>query len=234
MFLDYLELLRLDPLSWLWLMLVGVAGVAVAITVHEAAHAWAALHLGDRTAWGRGRVSLDPRRHIEPFGLLLFMIASFGWGRPTPVDPAQFRGDRRAGMGVVSAAGPASNLITAALLALPIRAGLAEWGYPFQIVGLPRSPAELIGDVLSYTVYFNILLALFNLIPMFPLDGFKAAAAILPKRLANEFEKIERFGPFPLLALLVISIALPFSIIGIWLVPLANGASRVIAGHPLY
>ncbi len=234
MLLDYLTLLQQDPLAWLWLMFLGVAGVVVAITVHEAAHAWAAYKLGDRTAWGRGRVSLDPRRHVEPFGLLLFLIASFGWGRPTPVDPAQLRGDRRAGMGLVSAAGPAANLITAALLALPVRAGLAEWGFPFQIIGLPRSPAELVGDLLSYAILFNVVLALFNLIPLTPLDGFKAAAAILPKRLANEFEKLERFGPFPLLLLLVVSIALPFSIVGVWLVPLANGVSRVIAGHPLY
>ena len=234
MLLNYLALLRQDPLAWLWLMFMGVSGVVLAITVHEAAHAWAASRLGDRTARDLGRVSLDPRRHVEPLGLLLFVIASFGWGRPTPVDPAQFSGDRRAGMGLVSAAGPASNLITAALLALPIRAGLAEWGSPFRVVGLPQSPSELAGDFLSYAILFNVILSLFNLIPLAPLDGFKAAAALLPKRLANEFEKLERFGPFPLLFLLIISIVLPFSIIGVWLVPLSNAVSRALVGHPLY
>lgn len=234
MLLDYLDLLSREPAAWLWLMFVGITGVVVAITVHEAAHAWAALRLGDRTAYSLGRVSLDPRRHLDPLGTLLFLIASFGWGKPTPVDPDQLRGDRRAGMGMVSIAGPGSNMLTAAVLALPVRAGLVDWSFPFRVASLPRSPAELAGDVLSYAILFNIVLAVFNLIPLAPLDGFKALLAVAPKRLAGELEKIERFGPLPLLLLLVIDIIAPVSIIGSWIIPLANGVGRIVAGHPVF
>jgi Zn-dependent protease len=137
-------------------------------------------------------------------------------------------------MGMVSIAGPGSNMLTAAVLALPVRAGLADWSFPLRVASLPRSPAELAGDVLSYAILFNVVLAVFNLIPLPPLDGFKALLAVAPKGVAGELEKIERFGPLPLLLLLVIDIIAPVSIIGSWVIPLANGVGRIVAGHPVF
>jgi Zn-dependent protease len=125
-------------------------------------------------------------------------------------------------------------MLTAAVLALPVRAGLVDWSFPLRVASLPRSPAELAGDVLSYAILFNVVLAVFNLIPLVPLDGFKVLLALLPKGLARELEKIERFGPLPLLLLLVIDIIAPVSIIGSWVIPLANGVGRIVAGHPVF
>jgi Zn-dependent protease len=137
-------------------------------------------------------------------------------------------------MGMVSIAGPVSNMLTAAVMALPVRAGLVDWSSPYRVAGVPRSPAELAGDLLSYAILFSVVLAVFNLIPLPPLDGFKALLALTPKGVAGVLEKIERFGPLPLLLLLVIDVISPVSIIGSWVVPLANGVGRVITGHPIF
>jgi Zn-dependent protease len=234
MLLTYLDLLRLDPAAWLWLMAAGVAGIVSAVTVHEAGHAWAALQLGDRTAHSMGRVSLDPRRHLDPLGSLLFLLGGFGWGKPTPVEPGNLRGERRAAMGLVSVAGPASNLLTAFLLSLPVRAGAIEWTSPFGAFGAPGSASVLFGDLVSYAIYFNVILAIFNLLPLVPLDGFRAAAAALPRAWAGQFERLERLGPTPLFLLLLVDVLTPLSLISSWLVPVADFAGRVVAGHPIF
>ena len=161
MLLNYLELLRVDPAAWLWLMFAGIVGIVSAVTVHEAAHAWSAHRLGDSTAYGMGRVSLDPRRHLDPLGSFLFLVGGFGWGKPTPVIPRYLRGDVRASMGLVSIAGPASNLLAAFLFSLPIRAGAVDWQFPFSVftLGVPQTPLQLAGDLLSYGILFNVVLA---------------------------------------------------------------------------
>lgn len=236
MLLRYFDLLREDPQAWLWLMFAGSVGIVSAVAVHEAAHAWSALQLGDTTAKSQGRVTLDPRKHLDPAGSLLFLIAGFGWGKPTPVNPANFRGDMRTGMGLVSIAGPVSNLLAALVLALPIRAGLVNWQWPFVVPILeraPQSPTEAIGGLLSYAVLFNIVLAIFNLVPLVPLDGFKTAVAILPRSFGTSFEKLERFGPMPLFLLLLLDILTPLSIFYNLLAPVANAVARVIIGHPI-
>lgn len=214
-------------------MFAGSAGIVSAVAVHEAAHAWSALQLGDTTAKRQGRVTLDPRKHLDPAGSLLFLIAGFGWGKPTPVNPANFRGDMRTGMGLVSIAGPVSNLLAALVLALPIRVGLVTWQWPFLLAGVPRSPAEGIGDLLSYAILFNVVLAIFNLVPLVPLDGFKAVVAVLPRPLGASFERIERFGPIPLFLLLLLDVLTPVSILSGLLAPIANAVARVIVGHPI-
>jgi Zn-dependent protease len=233
MLLRYFDLLRDNPEAWLWLMFAGSLGIVSAVAVHEAAHAWSALQLGDTTAKGQGRVTLDPRKHLDPAGSLLFLVAGFGWGKPTPVNPANFRGDMRTGMGLVSIAGPVSNLLTALVLALPIRAGLVTWQWPFSVAGVPRSPTEAIGDLLSYAILFNISLAVFNLVPLVPLDGFKVTAAILPRSIGTTFERLERFGPMPLFLLLLIDVLTPLSILYDVLAPISNAVGRVIVGHPI-
>ncbi len=234
MLLQYFELLRIDPAAWLWLMLAGALGIVSAVTVHEAAHAWSALQLGDRTAHGLGRVSLDPRRHLDPLGSFLFLLGGFGWGKPTPVSPANLRGDGRTSMGLVSAAGPVSNVFSALVLAVPIRLGVVEWGSPFRLFGVPGTAGQFAGDLLSFGVFFNVVLAVFNLIPLVPLDGFKVAAGVLPKSLAGPFERLERLGPTPLFLILLLDVLTPVHFISSWVAPVSDALGRVVSGHPLY
>ena len=165
--------------------LIGLAAFAVAlvvgITVHEFSHAWSAAQLGDYTARQQGRLTLNPAAHLDPLGTILIFVAGFGWGKPTPVSPANIRIGARPGMAVVALAGPVSNLIVAALAALPFRLGMLSGG------GIDT-------QFLQALVLWNVVLAVFNLLPVAPLDGFKVALGVLPRALAIPFERTERFG----------------------------------------
>ncbi len=235
MALEYLDLLSLDPAAWVWLMVAGIIGIVSAVTVHEAGHAWSAMRLGDETARSMGRVSLDPRRHLDPFGSLLFLIAGFGWGKPTPVVAGNLRGDPRTGMGLVSIAGPIANLALAVILSIPLRSGALDWQPPFTAasIGVPSSAGQLFGDLVSYAVFFNLILAVFNLIPLVPLDGFKVVVAVLPREVAAIFNKLERYGPWPLFGLIMLDIVAPFSVIASIVVPGVNALARLAIGHPI-
>jgi Zn-dependent protease len=138
-------------------------------------------------------------------------------------------------MGLVSIAGPVSNIAAAALLSLPLRAGAIDWQFPFRSisVGVPPSVQVAAGDLVSYAIFFNVFLAVFNLVPLVPLDGFRAAVAVLPRQAALVFERLEQFGPWPLLLLILIDIATPSPIVASIVVPVANALGRVVVGHPV-
>lgn len=162
-----------------------VIGLVIAITVHEFAHAYSADRLGDPTARSQGRVSLNPIRHLDPIGTLLLFIAGFGWGKPTPVDPYNLQSPRR-DTALISVAGPISNIIMAILFSL-----IAKFI-------LPPDLAPLLFPI----IIVNISLAIFNLVPIYPLDGAKILAGILPRDLAYEYELImQRYGTIILLIL---------------------------------
>ncbi len=173
------------------------------LSFHEAAHAWAALRMGDDTALRAGRISMNPTVHIDPIGtvlLPLIMFAStgsplFGWAKPTPYNPANFRRDRSlaAGHVTVASAGPISNVLLAFVFTL------ALFAY-FKLGGSPqRNPALLL---LLAGIEINVLLAIFNLVPLPPLDGSKVAAFGLPQRMSEAYVRvIEPYGGFILLAL---------------------------------
>ena len=160
-----MSLSRFNPLY----ALAGVIGLLLAIDIHECAHAWAANELGDPTARYQGRISLNPLVHLDPMGTLMILFSlfgglGFGWGKPVPVNPWNLR-HGRVGHGIVALAGPASNLILASILALPLRfgwvgAGLLEQMW-IQIMGM------------------SVSLALFNLLPIPPLDGASVLAGLL-------------------------------------------------------
>jgi len=173
--------------------------LVISITVHEFAHAWAANELGDRTAAYLGRLTLNPLAHLDAIGSLMILVAGFGWGRPVPVNPYHLRQGPKTGMALVSAAGPLSNIVMAALFAIPFRLGLLGWS-SFRTSIIVPSPA----DILLTLVGLNVALAVFNLIPISPLDGFKVAVGFLPADLSRRLASIEQYGFVILMGLILI------------------------------
>jgi Zn-dependent protease len=174
-----------------------VVALLTGIAFHEFSHAFVADRLGDRTARMMGRVTLNPIRHLDPFGTFMMMFVGFGWGKPVPVNPDRLRNGPEAGRAMVAAAGPASNLIMAVLASLPIHLGLVEWRSPFLI---PSSVAswgvnEYAGLFLSSIIIFNVILAVFNFLPLAPLDGFAVAVGLLPRDLGRQLAQLEKYGP---------------------------------------
>ena len=181
-------------------IVVSVLIVLLSLTVHEAAHAWTADRLGDPTARMLGRISFNPIVHIDPIGtVLLPLIAAFsnlpiiGWAKPVPVDLRRLRHGRR-DFAVVAAAGPASNLLQAVVLAVLFHA-LPLDGITLFNLNWP--------NVVRRAADINVLLALFNLLPVPPLDGGNVLAGVLPPSAAHAFDRMRPFGIIILYALLL-------------------------------
>ena len=185
----------------IYLVTIWAIPVIVAITFHEAAHGFVAHLLGDDTAWRLGRVSFNPAKHIDPFGtillpgILLLLRAPFlfGYAKPVPVNFQKLRSPRR-DMMLVAAAGPAMNIVLAVLAALG-----------FHLVGyLPVTAARWLADNLRNALILNVVLAVFNLFPLPPLDGGRILVGILPKAIAAGVAKLEPYGLAILIGLLII------------------------------
>ncbi|MBX6423209.1 site-2 protease family protein [Thermosulfurimonas sp. F29] len=187
-----------------------------AITFHELAHGWVAYRLGDPTAKAAGRLSLNPLRHLDPVGtLVLVLTQAIGWARPVPVNPNYFRHPRR-DMMWVGLAGPGANLLLALALAL-IYQSLAPL--------LPRTgPGGYLRLMLTLGVQINVGLAVFNLLPVPPLDGSRVLAGVLPADLARSYLRYE-FAGFALLVLLIFT-----GVVGKIIFPLIFGLSRLLLG----
>ena len=184
----------------------------IAITFHEAAHAVAAKRLGDDTAELLGRVSLNPRRHLDPAGTAMLLVAGFGWGKPVPVDPRRIPGDS-VEMAAVSAAGPAANAALAVGFALLFRIGL------FDTDITPQSLRSF--DLLAwgswiavYSVLLNVILAAFNMLPLHPLDGGGILSGTAPRGWLPAIERAQRFGPIILVSLIAVSVATSLNPLG--------------------
>lgn len=208
MLFNLLDQLQINPLVALINLAAFTVALVVGITVHEFSHAWAAARLGDRTAQRQGRLTLNPMAHLDPVGTLLIFIAGFGWGKPTPVTPSNIRIGEKAGMAVVALAGPISNIIVATLAAMPFRLGT---------LSLPSSGID--AQMLQALVLWNVVLAVFNLLPIAPLDGFKVALGVLPRALAIPFARTERFGMIILLMVVLADAALNVGILSRILFP---------------
>jgi Zn-dependent protease len=200
--------------------------VILAITLHEAAHGYVARHFGDMTAYLEGRVSLNPLRHIDPFGtvalpLILLALTKlfgggiiFGWAKPVPVNFANLRHPKR-DMLWVAAAGPLSNLAMALIWALVLKLGLSMSGSYFAL------PLALMG---AAGVFFNIIIMVLNLVPLPPLDGGRILVSLLPHRLAWRVARIEPYGFLILIVLLLTGVlgALLWPAIGVLMAAIAG------------
>jgi Zn-dependent protease len=170
----------------------------VSLTAHEFAHAWTADQLGDDTPRFNGRLTLNPLAHLDWIGSLMLIVTGFGWAKPVPVNPVAVQRRTPAGLMLVSAAGPFSNLLLALFAAIPFRAGLLHAGG--AVGGLFPSASEF----LLQFIYVNLILLFFNLIPLAPLDGEKVAEYLLPRPGQEFLQRIRPYGPIILMLLLVL------------------------------
>lgn len=170
-----------------------ILGLIVGITIHEFAHAFVAYRLGDPTAKLEGRLTLDPRSHLDPVGTMALLFLGFGWGKPTPFDPFNLRNIKR-DSALISVAGAASNFLLAAALSLPYLVA-----YYSQNISPPLAQSY---SYLAPIIWLNVILGVFNLIPVHPLDGFKVLAGLLPRTWYEDFIQMEKFGILILLILL--------------------------------
>jgi Zn-dependent protease len=172
---------------------------AISISVHECAHALVAYRLGDPTAKNQGRITLNPLKHLDPLGTLLIFLIQFGWAKPTPVNATYFK-DRRKGSMLTSLAGPVSNLLLAIVLAFPV-----VYFSTNANTGLNRTLAYILG--IGFTL--NVTLAIFNMIPIAPLDGSKILSYFLPSKVYYKLLEYEYYIMIGFVLLMLFGILSP-------------------------
>lgn len=212
-------------------LIISLVALLISIDVHEFGHAWAAFLLGDNTAQRMGRLSLNPLVHLDPMGTIMILVSSLagfgiGWGKPVPYNPRNLRLDPRTGGGLIAVAGPASNLVLASLVALPLR-----------LLPLGSMP-DLLWDILTTLAWINISLAVFNLLPIFPLDGHGVLLGALTavrtdwaRRWADFWERSRAMGPGLLMIVIIANNFVP--VLGRILTPPALTLCRWIFGSGL-
>lgn len=183
-----------------WDAILGaLIAITIALTVHEFAHAKVADMAGDPTPRSQGRVSLNPLDHYDPVGTTMILLFGIGWGKPVPINPAYFRNPRRDEI-LVSFAGPGSNFIVAALFAIPLRFGFAG---PYE-------------QAFGIVVLLNLLLGIFNLIPIYPLDGSHILSNLLPAQSAHRLAAFyQRYGMLLLMLIIFVGWKVVFSLVSI-------------------
>ncbi len=196
-------MLNLDPSSLFARLIV----LVVAFTIHELAHAWTADYFGDETPRMNGRLTLNPLAHLDPIGSLLLLVAGFGWAKPVPINPYTLQRKSPSAIMWVSLAGPGSNFLMAIIAAIPFRLGLVSVNDAIMSTinanshFLPTFP-----QILYIFIYINLLLMLFNLIPLPPLDGEKIAEYFFPPSWARFLEIIRPYGPMILMAVVFLGV----------------------------
>ena len=190
-----------------------IIAFVVGIGFHEFSHVLVAYLLGDPTGRNMGRLTLNPIRHLDPFGSMMLLLVGFGWGKPAPVNPNRLKTGPTTGWSIVAMAGPASNFLMAAVLAL-----FLKLFFPQQLivlrqlvflqagVSLGGGWTGFVAAVLFACMSINTLLGVFNLIPIPPLDGYRVLLRFLPSDLADSYRRIEKYGPL----ILMVLFAIPF------------------------
>jgi len=208
---DVLDLLQLIP------------PLLFALTVHEFSHAFIAYRLGDTTARMMGRLTLNPIAHLDPIGsILLLLPPHFGWAKPVPVD-ARYLAHPRRDMMWIALAGPVSNILLAAMFGTLLRLQ--------PLIPIGTSPAAVaVIRMVQTSVVLNLILAFFNLIPLFPLDGSRILTGILPRDLAERFRTLEPAGPMILLGLILLGAVTGVRIIQILIFPFVNFFALLFTG----
>lgn len=176
--------------------------LVIAFSVHEFAHAWTADYFGDDTPRLYGRLTLNPLVHLDVLGSLLLLFAGFGWAKPVPVNPLILSRRHPYAMMWVALAGPLSNLFLAVIASIPFKLGLVNPGGP------TGSFLPSLSQIFTEFVFLNLLLMLFNLIPLYPLDGEKIAIHLFPPPLRDSFDRIRPYSSFILLGLIFVIPAL--------------------------
>ena len=180
------------------ILIIRALAALLCLTVHETCHGLAAWHLGDTTARDQGRLSLNPLRHIDPFGFLLLIVAGFGWAKPVPVNPGYFRKPKQ-GMALTALAGPVSNFVMALL-----SAGILSLLYYLNVGA--TEPGFWVMAALAVLLWLNLGLGIFNLFPIPPLDGSKVAFSVLPNRIYGLILRYERYVMLLLFALVFFNV----------------------------
>ncbi len=198
---------------------IAILAILVALTVHEWAHAYTATRLGDPTPANQGRLTLNPIAHLDPLGALLFLFAGFGWAKPVPINPGYFR-NYKFGVLLTAAAGPFSNLILAFLAFLVLvllgDASVSVWGLLSAPTGSSIVETFFI-QFAAYSLFTNLGLMAFNLLPVGPLDGSKVLEAFIPLNLQEGYDNYLRVGPYVLLALLLSDRLIGVNLLGGWM-----------------
>ncbi len=188
----------------------------LAITFHELAHGYTAWKLGDPTAKSVGRLTMNPIKHIDPLGVIAFFIMNIGWAKPVPVDLRYFKNPQR-DMLIVAIAGPAANLLLAVVSAILVKS-------LFMMPVLPMFFLEPLARMLVASVWINIMLAVFNFLPIPPLDGSKVLMAMMPPDMARNYARLEPFGFIILLVLFFLGV------ISAIIMPIITFANNLLLG----
>ena len=210
--MDFQQLLLLAP------------PILLALTFHEFAHAFVANKYGDDTAKRSGRLTMNPLAHLDPLGTLMIFIVHFGWAKPVPVNPYNLRNPKN-DMLWISVAGPLSNMLLALISGLLLRL--------ISTAGIMPERHSIMGVLLIMIVWslqINLALAIFNILPIAPLDGSKILFGILPARFAKQIYLLERYGPFVLIGLIIFGRFSGVSILGQMIWPFVRFFSKLFAG----
>jgi Zn-dependent protease len=198
--------------------------ILLALTFHEYAHAYVANRYGDDTAKQSGRLSLNPLRHLDPLGTIMIFLVQFGWAKPVPVNPYQLKNPKK-DMLWISAAGPLSNMLLALVSGLLLRM-LSDFAGPTD----RDSMAEVLRIMVFLSMKINLALAIFNILPIAPLDGSKILSGLLPTRYGKFIFTLERYGPYILIGLIIFGRATEVSILGRLIWPFVEFFSKLFGG----
>ena len=201
-------------------LILAAPAILFGLTIHEFSHGYVAWRLGDPTAKMMGRLTLNPLKHLDPIGTVALFLFRFGWAKPVPIDPTYFRHPTR-DMAISSLAGPGANLLTAAVAGAIVRA--------FDLLGISGFPWMLA----VYFVIFNIILCFFNLIPIPPLDGSRLVYHLLPRNLASQYARLERYGFILLIGIIFVGQMAGVSLFSVYLGPILRILGVLLTGHNL-